>query len=135
MARRRWRTDARAIVSRPYYQKVIFPYWMYVRVYLDRVNNLNGFLLEDCVKGYGMYYCTVGGCLMKNSRRCAVGHHIKKDDDMSIDNERIKKGGIEKWKARAVSDPRLSKRRRSTMIDWLPIDEGEIINMVRGTLM
>ncbi|KAL2613418.1 hypothetical protein R1flu_025110 [Riccia fluitans] len=120
MARRGWRIDAGVVVSRPYYQKVIFPYWMYVRVYPDRVNNLNGFLNEDYVKGCGMYYCTMDGCLMKNSRRCAIAHHIKKGHGLSIDNEHIKKGGIKKWKAQVVSDPGLSKRRmlrHSTMID------------------
>ncbi|KAL2610250.1 hypothetical protein R1flu_028823 [Riccia fluitans] len=69
---------------------------------------------------------------MENSRRCAIAHHIKKGHDLSIDNERIKKGGIEKWKARVVPHPGLSKRRMlrcSTMIDWLMTDEGEIINL------
>ncbi|KAL2611551.1 hypothetical protein R1flu_023243 [Riccia fluitans] len=84
-----------------------------------------------------MYYCTVGGCLMKNSRRCAVAHHIKKGHGLSIDNERIRKGGIEKWKARVVPDPGLSKRRMlrcNIVIDRLLIDKGEIINLPQSPL-
>ncbi|KAL2651727.1 hypothetical protein R1flu_019855 [Riccia fluitans] len=74
---------------------------------------------------------------MENSRRFVVAHHIKKGHGLSIDNERIRKGGIKKWKARAVPDPGLSKRRMlrcNIMIDWLPIDEGEIINLPQSPL-
>ncbi|KAL3691532.1 hypothetical protein R1sor_005183 [Riccia sorocarpa] len=75
-----------------------------------------------------MYYCTVGDCRMENSRRKAVEHHIKKGHGLSIAYERIRRGGIEKWKARAVlGGAEMSKRRilhRNTVFDWAPIDEG-----------
>ncbi|KAL2631490.1 hypothetical protein R1flu_016176 [Riccia fluitans] len=61
----------------------------------------------------------------------------KKGHNMSIDNERIRKGDIEKWRARAIPDLGLSKRRMlrcNTVIDWLPTDEGEIINVPQSPL-
>ncbi|KAL3688915.1 hypothetical protein R1sor_015224 [Riccia sorocarpa] len=126
MARRGLRTDAGAVVPRPYYQKVIFPHWMYVRVYPDRESDL-GFVEEDFVKGYVVYYCTIDDCKMQNSRRCAVEQHAWNEHDVDIKQERIKPGGIEKWKAQEVPTPRLLKKEmlhRSNVIDWVPTDDG-----------
>ncbi|KAL3701370.1 hypothetical protein R1sor_019392 [Riccia sorocarpa] len=78
-----------------------------------------------------MYYCTVSDCRMENSRRKAVEHHIKKGHGLSIADERIRRGDIEKWKARAVlGGAEMNKRRilhRNTVFDWAPTDEGVFI--------
>ncbi|KAL3700238.1 hypothetical protein R1sor_018260 [Riccia sorocarpa] len=102
------RKDAGVVVPRPYYQKVDFDAWTYVRVYptwdCDR-----GWTWEDWFKGYAQYYCTYLDCPMQNSRRGAITLHLWTEHEIDADRQHIRKGGIEKWKAKSVPTPTKSK--------------------------
>ncbi|KAL3681628.1 hypothetical protein R1sor_024584 [Riccia sorocarpa] len=132
MVRRGLRIDARAIVPRPYYQKVDSKHWVYVRVYPERDSD-KGFSQEDKIKGAAMYYCTYQDCPMHNSRRASVDLHLLMDHEIDVDDERVRQGGIPKWKAKEV--PTLELHRRDMLkkeCNGLPSESGSDNRVGRG---
>ncbi|KAL3689231.1 hypothetical protein R1sor_015540 [Riccia sorocarpa] len=129
MPRKGSRTDAGVVVPRPYYQKVDFDAWTYVRVYPTWDCDDRGWTREDCIKGHAQYYCTYPDCPMKNSRRGAVTSHLWTEHEIDAERQHIRKGGIKKWKAKSVPTPTLSKyemMERANVMAWAHTDVGEI---------
>ncbi|KAL3695578.1 hypothetical protein R1sor_009654 [Riccia sorocarpa] len=99
----------------------------------DEVRNLQPgeatSLLWGCLRGswsitlefIRVYYCTYKDCQMQNSRSCAIAQHLWKAHEIDVGHKYLRKGGIEKYKAKAVPIPDMPKEdmmRRQNVVEW-----------------
>ncbi|KAL2620097.1 hypothetical protein R1flu_000302 [Riccia fluitans] len=113
-------------IDKPFYQKISFPDWMFVRVYPS--NEASGWKESEMKEGHGVYFYTRDDCPYQNSRRGPLEKHMKSEHDVDISEESIRNGGIPKWKARSLplhcqELPRREFSKREVMLQWTDTDK------------